>query len=114
MSMGVYIKGMEMPKSCEECPLSMVVESGMEYGYGCQYTLTTGNPKMREKDCTARPTWCPLIELPPHGRLIDADALQKDGWKLRKEKMIMGGYSIQEMPLSYPLIPTIIEAEVIP
>ena len=21
-----------------------------------------------------RPDWCPLIELPPHGRLIDADA----------------------------------------
>ena len=24
-----------------------------------------------------RPDWCPLIELPPHGRLIDADALRR-------------------------------------
>ena len=23
-----------------------------------------------------RPSWCPLIELPPHGRLIDADAFE--------------------------------------
>ena len=23
----------------------------------------------------SRPDWCPLIELPPHGRLIDADKL---------------------------------------
>ena len=40
-----------------------------------------------------RPEWCPLIELPQHGRLIDADALmievmdsdldhlQRDDWK---------------------------------
>lgn len=25
----------------------------------------------------SRPDWCPLVEIPPHGRLIDADALMQ-------------------------------------
>lgn len=68
--MAVLIKGMEMPESCAKCEL---------FGeYGCPligavgYALTEGR---RNEDC-------PLIEVPPHGRLVDADALivecQKD------------------------------------
>lgn len=51
------------------------------------------------------------IPVPPHGRLIDADALIKDGWTLRKEVIRMGGYVTHELPLNNPSIPTIIEAE---
>ena len=98
--MSILIKGMEMPKSCNECLMSIE--------YAC---MINGNIISNYWARLDRPTDCPLVPIPPHGRLIDTDALQKDGWKLRKEKMIMGGYSIQEMPLSYPLIPTIIEAE---
>ena len=59
-----------------------------------------------------RPDFCPLVELPAqHGRLIDADALMKDGWVLHKQVMRMGGYAIHEMQLNYPTIPTVIEAE---
>jgi len=49
-----------------------------------------------------------IISVPPHGRLIDADALMKDGWKLFKQV----GSSVHEMPLNNPSIPIIIEAEV--
>ena len=54
--MGVYIKGMEMPESCEECALML------ELG--------------RVVECGCSPESCPLVPVKtPHGRLIDADAL---------------------------------------
>ena len=62
--MSILIKGMEMPKNCMECPLYN--------GVGCKATnrmfAMFYNVAIRRDDC-------PLIELPPHGRLIDADAL---------------------------------------
>ena len=66
--MSVYIKGMEMPTKCEECEWSTTDRSGF---FGCRLT---GNIviRKREKD---RPDWCPLVHVPEHGRLIDADAL---------------------------------------
>lgn len=51
--MGVYIKGMKMPESCDACFLPL------RY---CDYAM---KPKGN----------CPLVEIPPHGRLIDADDL---------------------------------------
>ena len=51
-------------------------------------------------------------EVPPHGDLIDRDALIKDGWlNLHKEVMRMGGYAIYELPLKNPSIAVIIPAE---
>ena len=68
--MSVLIKGMEMPK------------------YGCDHCfLRTGNYCGRiEKDEAVveyarkneRHPDCPLVNVPPHGRLIDADALIED------------------------------------
>ena len=46
--MSILIKSMEMPTSCDECPL-----------YTCMHNHDD----------------CPLVPVPPHGRLIDADAL---------------------------------------
>ena len=65
--MGVYIKGMEMPKNCCECEIRAYdANAGEEY---CPFSqmecLSIGLQKN-----------CPLVEVPePHGRLIDADAL---------------------------------------
>ena len=58
--MGVYIKGMEMPKDCIVCP----------FGWnGC-------NKQHDFVYMGSRPDFCPLIDVhEPHGRLIDADAL---------------------------------------
>ena len=70
--MGVYIKGMEMPKSCDECPIND--------DWRCLLRLNT--PYEHYIDSTAwthRMRWCPLVEIPvPHGRLVDADALAND------------------------------------
>ena len=65
--MGVYID-MEMPKSCESCPCKTADAFG---GLGCQ---TTGYIPLRKAN-QDRPDWCPLVPVPPHGRLIDADKI---------------------------------------
>lgn len=65
--MGVYIKGMEMPGGCGDCPCNI---------YGDCDAVTPRKQKYRWSGDT-RPDWCPLVEIPPHGRLIDADALME-------------------------------------
>ena len=92
--MSILIKGMEMPINCETCPF--------DDGTYCQ-----AYPKSAEMIydiANGIPTWCPLIEIPPHGRLIDADALAQ---------------AANEFPFGYrgmilaeiAVAPTIIEAE---
>ena len=53
--MSILIKGMKMPKNCDVCFMHD----------SCEYSMPVGK----------RLSECPLIELPPHGRLIDADEL---------------------------------------
>lgn len=55
--MSILIKGMEMPERCGACFLRVG---------GCKQRIYIEH----------RPKGCPLIELPPHGRLIDADKLK--------------------------------------
>ena len=69
--MGVYIKGMEMPTSCMLCPFC-VEEADPSNGEMCMATGTLMPPCTRE-----RLDNCPLISVPKHGRLIDADAVEK-------------------------------------
>ena len=55
--MGVYIKGMEMPKDCDICFMHD----------SCEYSMPIGK----------RLSECPLVPVPPHGRLIaEADAVE--------------------------------------
>ena len=75
--MGIYIKNMEMPTSCYDCPLAMqyyVTLFGKTFNqtkndYACVLTH-------KKITSTRRNRFCPLIHVPPHGRLIDADALE--------------------------------------
>ncbi|MEE1214246.1 MAG: hypothetical protein U0L04_04630 [Bacteroidaceae bacterium] len=66
--MSILIKGMEMPKSCLECrlyndPWCMARNRN-------QWRTAYNRPPNGE-----RQNDCPLVPVPPHGRLIDADAL---------------------------------------
>ena len=66
--MSVVIKGMKMPNNCDECPCYYETEGAWRNEcevLGKEYIASDN-----------RPEWCPLVELPPHGRLIDADALK--------------------------------------
>ena len=63
--MSVIVKNMEMPKNCQECGL---------YIEGACYAK--GYRDYRSIMDTAKPDDCPLIELPPHGRLIDIKSVE--------------------------------------
>lgn len=69
--MSVLIKGMEMPINCLLCPFC-VPEADEENGDIC---IISGQFPLINKE--ERSVECPLVELPPHGRLIDADALHQ-------------------------------------
>lgn len=61
--MGIYIPGMEMPKICSVCRL---------FGeYGCPFIGAVGYALTRRE----RSEDCPLVPVPAHGRLVDADKL---------------------------------------
>lgn len=62
----LIIKGMDMPKNCERCPIREgtfcdIISKDIDRFYG--------GAVRRDKDC-------PLVPVPPHGRLIDAGELR--------------------------------------
>lgn len=70
--MSVYIKGMEMPKSCFECKLLDYTDT-----YKCRVRFET---LAKEHGINiSRPNWCPLVPVPPHGDLIERDAYEYPG-----------------------------------
>ena len=81
--MSILIRGMKMPKNCDECFF-------VGYGYPdwCSLPFIPGDADALI-DISVRPDWCPLVELPEkHGRLIDGDMfketidyyIQESGW----------------------------------
>jgi hypothetical protein len=62
--MSILIKGMEMPKNCLVCQCT-----DSEYG-----ECVLDPEKRVPTDYKQIAEWCPLVPVPPHGRLIDADA----------------------------------------
>lgn len=64
--MGVYIKGMEMPEHCGVCRFAV---DGWCYAYG--------KPNIDALANDGRTNFCPLVPVPPHGRLIDAGKLEE-------------------------------------
>ena len=65
--MGVYISGMEMPTHCMDCPFMVSRDNDNCILQSDEANEGFENWEQMKDDC-------PLIEIPPHGRLIDADA----------------------------------------
>ena len=61
----LLIRGMEMPKSCGYCPFRHEARDGDECYLGASLT-----------EYQKRPDDCPLVPVPPHGRLIDGDVAE--------------------------------------
>jgi len=98
--MSILIKGMEMPKNCFDCPLfDDVYTDGL--GVPLDYYQASGETK---KDC-------PLVPVPPHGRLIDADALTFSRIRIAHEDGVIGGYNAVVMSCAIKDAPTIIPAD---
>ena len=64
--MGIYIKDMEMPFTCLSCYFHKCAG-----GIGDFCALT----KKKQTRFKNRPSYCPLVPVPPHGRCIDADKI---------------------------------------
>ena len=103
--MSVLIKGMEMPKDCPYCPLA---HWNLKNEFtGCEIVKKYFSTEEMYAD--GRPDFCPLVELPPHGRLIDADKLKEEfphdeDWDY---PVNTNSYVVETIDKS----PTIIEAE---
>ena len=68
--MGVYIRGMEIPTRCGRCDMRIpVYDDGIFDHYECCITAAIIDNLGEKMDD------CPLVPIPQHGRLIDADAL---------------------------------------
>ena len=63
--MGVYIPNMKMPEHCGECRFAV---DGWCYAYG--------KPNIDALANDGRTNFCPLVPVPPHGRLIDGDVAE--------------------------------------
>ena len=97
--MSIYIKGMEMPIQCLSCPLWKLIHvKGIWKDY-------CGASNCIIKDVYSRSDWCPLVDVPPHGTLIDADKIPWRGgtWEANFDYVTR-----QDM---YNFVPAIIEAE---
>ena len=71
--MGVYIKGMEMPKSCYKCPLRR--RNGIEIVCPIAHeSFSVADTNILEY----RLGNCPLIPVPEHGDLIDRATLRAE------------------------------------
>ena len=81
----ILIRGMKMPENCLFCPCSFWDERTL--GLWC-HARSIYDDNVVAENVTAveahggkpskakRPDWCPLIELPEHGDLIDRDWLK--------------------------------------
>ena len=70
----LLIKCMKIPETCKLCPLSEFdarnyVIACKASGYLIDYQLAK---------TTRPPMICPLVEVPPHGRLVDADEMYEE------------------------------------
>lgn len=107
--MGVYIKGMEMPKNCHECLVRNQGFSGdgMKCGKtGSVSNWGDGHRKRMEN--------CPLASVPPHGDLMDRAELWVEINKIcdRRDAGIISDLTcLQQILSAVRHAPTIIEAE---
>ena len=88
----------KMPPSCEVCPCAYYTE-GVHHDYCQAVGYDTQLPD------EGRPDWCPLIELPPHGRLIDADALRSNMYDSLTKQFYINQKQIEVAPTIIPADP---------
>lgn len=103
--MSILIKGMEMPTRCYTCPCA-----DLEF-YDCNLMPGTRIEQHKRLDA------CPLVTVPPHGRLIDADALVNKHFGKEFLTRVMTadeddlGTALVNVPLVINNAPTIIPAD---
>lgn len=73
---GIYIKGMHAPTCCAKCEwLQQRFPGGANY---CKRSGELVHATWASANLNPIPDSCPVIPVPNHGRLIDADALEEE------------------------------------
>ena len=91
-----YIVPREKPKRCGLCPCFHA-----EHPMHCQAVKASKDKRIIAPYGAPIPDWCPLIDIPtPHGRLIDADAIQDYNVETFGQRLLI-----------IDTAPTVIEAE---
>ena len=102
--MSMLINDMEMPESCDKCRFCVngFTDEAPMYECGVQsYDNVSVLVESSGKPFDFRPDWCPLTEVKePHGRLIDADAIQDYNVETFGQRLLI-----------IDTAPTVIEAE---
>ena len=116
--MGIYIKGMEMPKNCNECKFS--TWSNLHQTAACKRHDFDPCFKYHSREyMEKRADFCPLVEISePHGRLIDEenviDAIHERLKVLQTHEVFRrkrGDIDLLGVMPYIAKIPTVIEAE---
>lgn len=103
--MSVIVRGMKMPGRCGNCPCF-----NAENPIHCQAVKADKAKRIAAPYGLPRPDWCPLVEVPAHGRLIDADALT-DNWYYASAALRPDDVKKVVCLDDIDNVPTIIEAE---
>ena len=120
--MSVIVKNMEMPDRCGRC--FFVRWSNLYQTARCTLTQEACFENFSTDYKNRRADFCPLVEIPPHGRLIDADKFKAD-YSMKNdctecEKELRGSSRACEYDRIYSkmdfcdwidIAPTVIEAE---
>ena len=115
--MSILIKGMDMPKTCYDCGFVQLCENCEGYENTCAITGESVGYEYSSPFYDTRRGDCPLIEIPPHGRLIDADEYEECLVAYAREYLepvvkygdvLEGMFEASEIART---MPTIIEAE---
>ena len=103
--MSILIKSMSMPNGCKDC---IFVKRGSVYDI-CPLLRV---PVDDDVEFGGSPSNCPLISIPPHGRLIDADAAVKQGWTISRTYSASPNEMVYEVKtMDDEVLPTIIPAD---
>ena len=100
--MSILIKGAKMPKNCKTCGFVVCDDE-----YSPEYWCPIVRDNVDGYVDGIRPTFCPLVEIPPHGDLVDKDKLVNVLFDLLDDSY----KPIHDMLLEVEIAPTVIESE---
>lgn len=92
---GIYIPDIKMPERCIDCPFMIPRDND-----DCILQSAEANAKAETWDALRK--GCPLIPVPDHGRLIDADAVHYVSGTTVSELDYVRKYHIDRMPTIIP------------
>lgn len=109
--MSILIKGANVPKSCYECYCTYLDRDDTDIDDVWHCSLTGGDIDDYVRSKYDRPSFCPIVEIPPHGDLIDRNELMKSlehEWNICMDDT---EFANKIVPNSIKNAPTIIKGE---